>query len=82
MSNKNDYSGVFFRRTIVEFNYMPEEKATFMSYFRRYKDLYKTDCANWSDHEKVRLVVRKLGAVEHEVRKLHITDKKNSDITF
>ena len=50
---------------IAEFNYMPEENVTFSSYFRRYEDLYKTDCVNWSDHKKVRLMQRKLNCVEH-----------------
>ena len=59
MSSKNEDSGVFSRdaieNAIAEFNYMPEEEVTFSSYFRRYEDLYKVDCANWSDHKKSNL---------------------------
>ena len=59
-SNKNEDLGVFSQDAIVnvtaEFNYMPEDEATFLSYFHRYEGIYKMDCANWSGHKKVWLV--------------------------
>ena len=68
MSNKNEDSGTFSQDAIInaiaQFNYMPEMVVTILSYFCRYKGLYKTDCANWSDHQKIRLLLMKLGAVE------------------
>ena len=48
---------------IENFSYSPEEDVTFMSYFKRYEDLYTTDCSNWSDSKKV--LLRKLGTTEH-----------------
>ena len=35
------------------------------------------DCANWSDHKKVRLVLRNLGAVEHTKFIKYVSPKKN-----
>ena len=68
MCNKNEDLCVFSQDTIVnviaEFNHMLEEEVTFLLYFRRYKGLYKTDSANWSDHKKVRLVLRKQSVVK------------------
>ena len=37
---------------IKNFLYSSEEDVTFISYFRRYEDLYTTDCVNWSDSKK------------------------------
>ena len=58
-SNEHEDSGVFSQdpiiNAIVEFNYMLDKKVTFLSYFCRYKDLYKMVCVNWSDHRKVKL---------------------------
>ena len=44
------------------FSYTPDE-----AYYRRYEDIYITDCADWTDakKKKVRLLLRKLGTVEH-----------------
>ena len=66
LTSKKD-SGIYSQDVIVnamaEFSYMSKEEVTFSSYFRRYKDLYKTDSPNWPDHKKVRLALKKLGAV-------------------
>ena len=79
-SNKNEDLDIFSQDTIInviaEFNYMPEEEVTFLSYFCRYKDLYKTDCSNWPNHKKVRLILRKLGTVEHMKFVNYILPKK------
>ena len=67
---------------------MTEEEVTFSLYFRRYEDLYKTIFANRSDLKKVRVVLRKLGAVEHTkfvnyiLRKNKKQKQKTNDITF
>ena len=65
---KNPKIQVFFshdaiKNVIAEYNCMPEE-VIFSSYFRRYENLYKTDCSNLPGH-KLGLVLRKLGTVEH-----------------
>ena len=80
-SNRNQENISFSQDAIVnamtEFNCMPEEEVTFVSYFRRYEDLFITDCASWSDHKKVRLLLRKLGAVEYTKFMNYILPKKN-----
>ena len=34
------------------FSYAPDEDKTFEAYFRRYKDIYITDCAEWTEATK------------------------------
>ena len=46
-------------------SYEPDEDKTSEVYYRRYEDIYITDCADWTDAKKVRLLLRKLGIVEH-----------------
>ena len=64
MSNKsqnedseNAFSQNAIWSAIEDFKYAPEEEITFASYFKRYEDLYITDCASWADHKKVRLLL-------------------------
>ena len=47
------------------FSYAPNEDKTFEAYYRRYEDIYITDCADWIDAKKGRLLLRKQGTVEH-----------------
>ena len=51
------------------FSYAPDEDKTFEAYYRRYEDIYITDCADWTDVKKVRLLQRKLGIVDHNNKK-------------
>ena len=59
-----EYYNVFSQNVIWSaidnFTYASEDEITFASYFRRYKDLNNTDCANWADFKKVHLLLRKL----------------------
>ena len=48
------------------FSYALDEDKTFEAYYRRYEDIYITDCADWTDAKKVRLLLRKLRTVEHK----------------
>ena len=34
------------------FSYTPDEDKTFEAYYRRYEDIYITDCADWTDAKK------------------------------
>ena len=63
---------------IDNFIYALEEGITFSLYFRRYEDLYNTDCANWDDFKKVCLL-SKLGTVEYTTFGNYILPKKNSN---
>ena len=49
------------------FSYAPDEDKTFEAYYRTYEDICITDCVDWTDaKKKVRLLLRKLGTVEHK----------------
>ena len=61
---------------IDNFTYAPKNEITFVSYFRRYENLYHTDCANWADFKK------KLGIFEHTKIANYILPKKTSNLTF
>ena len=50
---------------VKTFIYAPDKDKTFEAYYRRYEDIYITDCADWTDAKKVWLLLRKLGTVEH-----------------
>ena len=54
----------------------PDEDKTFEAYYRRYEDIYITDCADWTDAKKVWLLLQKLGTVEHKFID-YILPKKN-----
>ena len=51
---------------LVTFSYAPDEDKTVETYYRRYEDIYSTDCADWTDAKKVRLLLRKLGTVDYK----------------
>ena len=65
VENENAFSQNAIWSAINNHTFTPEDEITFASYFRRYEDLYTTDCTNWADFKKVRLPLRKLGTVEH-----------------
>ena len=58
------------------FSYALDEDKTFEAYYRRYEDINITDCADWTDAKKVRLLLRKLGTVEHNKFVDYILPKK------
>ena len=58
------------------FSYAPDKDKTFEANHRRYEDIYITDCADWTDAKNVRLLLRKLGTVEHNKFVDYILPKK------
>ena len=66
------------------FSYTPDEDKTFEAYCRRCEDIYITDCADWTDAKKVRLLLKKLGTVEHNkfVIISYQKKKKPSELVF
>ena len=64
------------------FSYAPDENKTFEAYYRRYEDIYIADCADWTDAKKVRLLLRKLGTVEHNKFVDYILPKKTCELGF
>ncbi|XP_041774515.1 uncharacterized protein K02A2.6-like [Anopheles merus] len=51
---------------ITEFRFEAEAGITFEAWYSRYEDLFINDAARIDDSAKVRLLMRKLGAMEHE----------------
>ena len=66
---------------IENFSYSLKEDITFEWYFRRYEDLYKTDCGNWSDLKKIHLLLSKLGTTKHTKFVNYILPRKTSEFT-
>ncbi|XP_053698732.1 uncharacterized protein K02A2.6-like [Sabethes cyaneus] len=67
---------------IKEFRYDIEEGVTFAAWFSRYDELFAKDAARLDDATKVRLLVRKLGAAEHERFVSFILPKAPKDFNF
>ena len=79
---KNEFS---FSQNVIwieNFSYSPEEEVTFMRYFKTYEDLYTTDCVNWSDSKKARLLLGILGTTEQTKFINYILPRKASELTF
>ena len=58
------------------FLYVPDEDKTFEAYYRRYEDIYITDCADWTDAKNVQPLLRELETVEHNKFVDYILPKK------
>ena len=67
---------------VETFIYTPDEDKTFEVYYRRYEGIYITDCADWTDAKKVRLLLQKLGTVEHNKFVDYILPKKTCEHGF
>ncbi|XP_041769712.1 uncharacterized protein K02A2.6-like [Anopheles merus] len=67
---------------IQEFHYDPEDAVTFSAWFARYEDLFERDAERLDDAARVRLLLRKLGAAEHERYVSHILPAKLNDFDF
>lgn len=67
---------------IKEFRYEPEGNITFAAWYARYDDLFEKDAARLDGEAKVRLLMRKLGAVEHERYVSFILPKVPKDFSF
>ena len=64
------------------FSYAPDEDKTFEAYYRRYEDIYITDCAEWTDAKKspaTSTKARNYGT--QQVRRLYLT-KKTCELDF
>ena len=66
---------------IENFSSSSKEDVILTSYFRRYEDLYTTDCANWSVSKTI-LPLRKLGTTEPSKFINYILLRKASEFTF
>ena len=55
--NENAFSQNTIWSSIDNFTCSPDEDITITSYFRRFEDLYATDCVNWVDSKKFGLLL-------------------------
>ncbi|CAH8499886.1 unnamed protein product [Dicrocoelium dendriticum] len=67
---------------ITEFSFDPDSGLIFDTWFRRYEDIFRTELSNLDDPSKVRVLLRKLGAVEHERYVNYILPKHANDLNF
>ena len=61
---------------IQEFHYDPEDAVTFSAWFARYEDLFERDAERLDDAARLRILLRMLGAAEHERCVSHILPAK------
>ncbi|CAH8512294.1 unnamed protein product [Dicrocoelium dendriticum] len=67
---------------ISEFLYDAKAGVTFESWYKRYEDLFTVDLARQDDAWKVRLLLRKLGTLEHQRYTNFILPRNPRDVTF
>lgn len=67
---------------VKEFKYDAEAGTTFAAWYRRYEDLFEKDAARLSDEAKVRLLMRKLGTLEHDRYVNFILPKYSRDFSL
>ena len=65
---------------IETFIYASDEDKTFEAYYRRYEDIYITDCADWTDAKKSSATTTKArNCGTQQVRRLYLTKKKQKN---
>ena len=79
---QNVFSHTAIWSALETFHYVPEEDLTFEAYFRRFGDVFRIDCKSWSEQMKVRLLLQKLGAAEHNKFVDYIIPKQTSELSF
>uniref|UniRef100_A0A182NT42 DUF7083 domain-containing protein n=1 Tax=Anopheles dirus TaxID=7168 RepID=A0A182NT42_9DIPT len=67
---------------MAEFRFDADAGITFQAWFSRYDDLFKEDACRLNDSAKVLLLLRKLGAAEHERYLSFILPSRPSDFSF
>ncbi|XP_040160528.1 uncharacterized protein LOC120898562 isoform X2 [Anopheles arabiensis] len=68
--------------SIMEFRFDPEAGITFRTWFSRYEELFNEDACRLSDAAKVRLLLRKLGAAEHDRYLSFILPRRSNEFSF
>lgn len=71
----------FSQTTIWSFYYHSEDEWTFEAYFHRFGDIFRIHCKSRSKQMKVRLLLQKLGAVEHKFVD-YIISKQMCELSF
>ena len=78
--NLNIFSQELVINSVDEFIYKPE--VTFKAYFRRYESIFEKDCEKWPDEKKVKLLLDKFEAAEHEKYVNFILLRQPGEVTF
>ncbi|CAH8498716.1 unnamed protein product, partial [Dicrocoelium dendriticum] len=68
--------------SITEFIFDEPNGVTFESWFKKYEDIFRIELEAQDDAWKVRLLLRKLGAVEHERYTNFVLPKNPRDFRF
>ncbi|XP_035918223.1 uncharacterized protein K02A2.6 [Anopheles stephensi] len=68
--------------SITEFRYEAESGLTFNAWYKRYEDVFAQDASRLEDSAKVRLMMRKLGTIEHARYSNYILPQLPRDISF
>ena len=68
--------------SISEFTFDPDSGLTFDTWFKRWDDIFRTEFSKFDDAWKVRLLLRKLGTMEHERYINFILPKGARDFSF
>ena len=71
--NENAFSQNMTWGAIDNFTYSPDKDITFASYFRRFKDLYATDCVNRADKESLSTTSKIRHHEAHQICELYLT---------
>ncbi|CAH8856144.1 unnamed protein product [Trichobilharzia szidati] len=79
-SHSDKYESI--SNSISEFNYDPISGLVFDAWFNRYEDVFRIECHMFDDAAKVRLLLRKLGTVEHNRYVNFILPKNPRELSF
>ena len=78
----NFFSAEGISNLLSEFHYSPDTGNTFPAYFRRFETIFTKRCSDWTDEEKVTLLLQKLGTDENTKYANLILPKKPEEISF
>ena len=79
---KTNFSAEGISNSLSEFHYSPDTGVTFPAYYRRYETIFTKRCTDWTDEEKVTLLLQKLGTDENTKYANLILPKKPEEVTF
>lgn len=79
---KTNFSAEGISNSLTEFRYSPDTGVTFPAYYRRYETIFTKRCLDWTDEEKVTLLLQKLGTDENTKYANLILPKKPEEVSF
>ena len=78
----NFFSAEAISNSLSEFHYSPDTGNTFPAYYRRFETIFTKRCIDWTDEEKVTLLLQKLGTDENTKYSNLILPKKTEEVSF